>query len=73
MKLAVTSASSVRGYNAISCRTRPAEMSAPTTMQALAIDPLLRITNREVVSKMFPLYWKKINQSVQLKRHRSAE
>jgi hypothetical protein len=42
MKLAVTSASSVRGYSATSRSTNPAEMSAAMTMQALTIDPLLR-------------------------------
>ncbi|WP_433970084.1 hypothetical protein [Tunturiibacter gelidiferens] len=42
MKFAVTSASSVRGYSTTSQSTNPAEISAPTTMQALMIDPLLR-------------------------------
>src|ERR1700723_1111278 len=42
MKFAVTSASSVRGDSATSRSTNPAEISAPATMQALTIDPLLR-------------------------------
>src|SRR5580698_2933707 len=42
MKFAVTSASSVRGYSITPRSTNPAEISAPATIHALMIVPLLR-------------------------------
>ena len=54
MKFAVTSASSVRGYNTTSRTTKPAETRAPATMHALMIDPLRDIADCEfVICKMF--------------------